>query len=76
MSCAPLSSNLLRHADSMVSQKLGDLDFLLDIAPLDIFSNEEEIIHLKQIADKIEDYLNKEMIVSDFSGILVFISII
>lgn len=39
----------------MVSQKLGDLDFLLDIAPLDIFSNEEEIIHLKQIADKIED---------------------
>lgn len=60
----------------MVSQKLGDLDFLLDIAPLDIFSNEAEIIQLSQIADKIEDYLKQEMIVSDFSGILVFISII
>lgn len=43
--------------------KLGDLDFSLDIAPLDIFSNEEQNIQYSQIADKIEqDYMIETMV--------------
>lgn len=51
-----------------VRMELSDLDFLSDIAPFDILSNEEENIQLSQIADMIEqNYIKEETMVSDFS---------
>lgn len=68
MSRAPSTPNHFETSGKSVRMELSDLDFLSDIAPSDILSNEEEKIQLSQIADKIEqDYIKEETMVSDFS---------
>lgn len=68
MSRAPSTSNHFETCGKSVRMELSDPDFLSDIAPFDILSNDEEDIQLSQIADKIErDYIKEETMVSNLS---------